>query len=434
MTIQIHRAEMLHFPQKTGAPERNYCHITDGIMVVENGQIQYIGRADEFFSEKHNQELDAATIIQHQGLLIPGMIDAHVHFPQTEIIASYGKQLLDWLETYTFPTESKYANLDYAQAQANQFLSLLFAHGTTTASVFATVHPSSVNAFFTAAECYNARMICGKVMMDRHAPPSLLDTAKSAYFDSKLLIERWHNRGRAHYAITPRFAPTSTPEQLAAAGKLAAEHPDTFIQTHLSENHSEIQWVKELFPDQIDYLSVYQHYGLVRERALFGHGVHLSTREQRALATHGAAIAFCPSSNLFLGSGLFPYQQAKAQGIELAIASDVGGGTSLSLLKNCADAYKICQLQGQALNAFEALYRITQGAAIAMGLDQKIGNLNPGSDADFVVLDLDAIPILSQRIERCTTLDECLFSLITLGDERVINKTYVAGKPVYQSQ
>jgi guanine deaminase len=434
MTIQIHRAEMLHFPRKTLSPERNYCYIPDGIMVVEKGQIEYIGSATDFFSDQHNQTLDTSTIIRHEGLLIPGMIDAHVHFPQTEIIASYGKQLLDWLETYTFPTESKYSNLDYAQSQADQFLSLLFAHGTTTASVFATVHPSSVNAFFTAAQRYNACMICGKVMMDRHAPPSLLDTAKSAYFDSKLLIERWHNQGRSHYAITPRFAPTSTPEQLAAAGKLAAEYPDAFIQTHLSENHSEIQWVKELFPGQVDYLSVYQTYGLVRERALFGHGVHLSTREQRALARHGAAIAFCPSSNLFLGSGLFPYRQAKEQGIHLAIASDVGGGTSLSLLRNGADAYKICQLQGQSLNAFEALYLITQGAAVAMNLDHQIGNLNIGTEADFVVLDFDAIPMLSQRAKRCTTLDERLFSLITLGDERVIRTTYVAGKPVYQAK
>jgi guanine deaminase len=431
MTRQIHRAEILHFPNKTRSPETNYCHIQDGIMVVENGLIQYLGHADAFFAIDNNLSIPDGSITQHKGLLIPGMIDAHVHYPQTEIIASYGKQLLDWLETYTFPTEEKYAQLDYAQTQAQLFISQLFAHGTTTASVFATVHPTSVNAFFTAAEHYNARMICGKVLMDRHAPPSLLDTPKSAYFDSKLLIERWHKQGRALYAITPRFAPTSTPEQLSAAGKLAAEFPDTFIQTHLSENHSEIRWVKELFPDQADYLSVYQTYGLVRERALFGHGVHLSTREQRAIASNGAAIAFCPSSNLFLGSGLFPYLKAKQQGINIAIASDVGGGTSLSLLRNGADAYKICQLQGQSLNAFEALYLITQGAAVAMGLDRQIGNLNVGSEADFVVLDFDAIPMLSQRAKRCLTLDERLFSLITLGDERAIHRTYVAGVPVY---
>jgi len=434
MTKQIHRAEILHFPSKSQSPEVNYCHIQDGIMVTENGLIQYLDHASNFFALESNRSLPESSIIRHEGLLIPGMIDAHVHYPQTEIIASYGKQLLDWLDTYTFPTESKYAELHYAEAQAEEFIKLLFAHGTTTASVFATVHPTSVNAFFTAAENYNARMICGKVLMDRHAPPALLDTPKSAYFDSKLLIERWHKQGRALYAITPRFAPTSTPEQLSAAGKLAAEFPDTFIQTHLSENHSEIRWVNELFPDQADYLSVYQNYGLVRDRALFGHGVHLSTREQRALANNGAAIAFCPSSNLFLGSGLFPYLQAKEQGINIAIASDVGGGTSLSLLRNCADAYKICQLQGQSLNAFEALYLITQGAAVAMNLDHQIGNLNVGTEADFVVLDIDAIPMLSQRVQRCTTLDERLFALITLGDERVIQQTYVAGKPVYHAK
>lgn len=433
MARQIHRGSLLHFPTATSEPQKHYEYWRDGVLVIEEGKIVHVGDANAFFAHSANQDLlTQGRVKVHSGLLIPGMIDSHVHFPQIEIIASYGKQLLDWLNTYTFPTELRFSDAHYAKQQADFFLQQLFAHGTTTASVYATVHPQSVNAFFSAAQDYDARMVCGKVMMDRFCPEALQDTPESSYRDSKALIERWHKNGRALYAITPRFAPTSTPEQLAKAGQLANEHPDTFIQTHLSENINEVAWVQSLYPDDSDYLSVYERNHLVRDRALFGHAIHLSEREQHALASSGASISFCPSSNLFLGSGLFPYQQAKEAGIPISIASDVGGGTSLSLLKNQSDAYKICQLQGISLDAFESLYLCTQGAAVAMGLDHCIGNFNVGTEADFVELDLNAFPMLKQRTARCQDLNEQLFALVTLGDERVIERTYVHGNLVYQ--
>ncbi|MDB1124074.1 guanine deaminase [Vibrio algarum] len=312
------------------------------------------------------------------------------------------------------------------------FLEQLLSNGTTTASVFASVHSHSVDAFFVAAEELGARMICGKVMMDRNCPDYLQDTPESAYHDSKSLIERWHGNGRAMYAITPRFAPTSSPEQLKKAGQLANEHPDTFIQTHMSENLSEIAWIKSLYPDHRDYLDVYQSFDLARDRSLFGHCVHLQDREYQALAESGSTITFCPSSNLFLGSGLFDYQRAKDHNIPISIASDIGAGTSLSLFTNQSDAYKICQLQGISLDPFESLYRCTQGAADAMGLSHLIGNLNPGTEADFIELDIKASPILHQRLVRCNDLAEQLFAISILSDERVIAATYLNGKLVYK--
>lgn len=433
MSIAVHRGRLLHFPEVTLSPKDHHHYWEDGVLVVENGRIQHVGDAAQFFSVSANKALlIQGDVIEHRGLLIPGMIDAHVHYPQVEMIASYGKQLLDWLNSYTFPAELRYSDASYANVQADFFLQQLFAHGTTTASVFATVHPQSVDAFFDSAQKYDARMVCGKVLMDRFSPDELQDTPDSGYRDSKALIERWHKQGRALYAITPRFAPTSSPQQLAKAGQLAKEHPDTFVQTHLSENLNEVAWVKDLYPDSDDYLDVYQRYGLVRERALFGHAIHLSTREQQALSKSGAAVAFCPSSNLFLGSGLLPYEQLKQARIPVAIASDVGAGTSLSLLKNQSDAYKICQLQGYSLDAFESLYLSTQGAAAAMGLEHLIGNFNIGTEADFVELDLAAFPMLKQRFLRCNDLAEQLFALMTLGDERTIERTYVHGKLVYQ--
>ncbi|UPQ89347.1 guanine deaminase [Vibrio sinaloensis] len=433
MTQQVHRGSILHFPKTTSDPAANYQYFNDGVLVTENGRIRHLGEASEFFKLPANQQrLNYGGVEMHKGLIIPGMIDSHVHFPQIEMIASYGKQLLDWLNEYTFPTEQQFANQAYADAQAEFFLNQLLSHGTTTASVFATVHPQSVNAFFCAAESLQARMICGKVMMDRFCPETLQDTPESAYRDSKALIERWHNQGRAMYAITPRFAPTSTPEQLAKAGQLANEHPDTFIQTHLSENLGEVAWIKELYPEHSDYLGVYEAYDLVRERALFGHAIHLEDREYRSLAQSGATISFCPSSNLFLGSGLFNFDRAKAEGIHVSIASDVGAGTDLSLFANQADAYKICQLQNSSLDPFESLYLSTQGAAAGMGIDHLVGNLNPGSEADFVELDFMASPILQQRLLRCKTLREQLFAIITLSDDRVIERTYLCGNLVYK--
>ncbi|RKF19884.1 guanine deaminase [Alginatibacterium sediminis] len=433
MDIKIHRGSLLHFPRTTNNPAANYQYFNDGVLVTKNGVISHIGDAKDFFSITVNQQLlNNGGVVLHKGLLIPGMIDSHAHFPQIEMMASYGKQLLDWLNQYTFPTEKKFANKDYATAQAEFFIRQLFAHGTTTASVFATVHPESVNAFFEVAQSHGARMICGKVLMDRFCPEELRDTALSGYFQSKELIERWHNNGRNMYAITPRFAPTSSEHQLEMAGKLAKEHPDTFIQTHLSENVGEVAWIKELFPEHQDYLEVYEANGLVRERALFGHAIHLSKREYQSLAANGASISFCPSSNLFLGSGLFDIDSVKAHNIGLSIASDVGAGTSLSLFSNQADAYKICQLQSTTIDPFESLYLCTQGAASSMGIEHLVGNLNPGTEADFIELDFMASPIMAQRMLRCTSLAEQLFAMTTLSDDRVVERTYLNGNLVYK--
>ncbi|SHO59350.1 guanine deaminase [Vibrio quintilis] len=433
MKQTIHRGEILHFPAATSDPAQNHQYLKDGILITENGMITQLLDAQIFLNHLSEEERSCVLpgIIRHEGLLIPGMIDSHVHYPQMEMIASYGTQLLEWLNEYTFPTEAKFCRNDYAAAQSRQFLQQLFAHGTTTASVFATVHPESVNAFFNAAESYQARMICGKVMMDRNCPDNLKDTAETGFTETRQLIEQWHHQGRALYAITPRFAPTSTPEQLAKAGQLAEKYPDTFIQTHLSENVNEIEWVKSLFPECPDYLGVYEKYGLVRERALFGHGIHLEPREYQVLQREQAGVIFCPTSNLFIGSGLFPYFDVKAQNIPVAIASDVGAGTSLSLLTNQAEAYKILQLQQQNLNPLEALYLCTQGAAVTMRLSDKIGNLNPGTEADFVELDFSAFPLLEQRTKQARTFAEKLFALMILGDDRVIRRTYVHGQCVY---
>ncbi len=433
MLRQVHRGSLLHFPKRTIDPAKNYQYFNDGVLVIQEGKITHVGEAETFFKLPENQQLlNYGGVDLHKGLIIPGMIDGHVHLPQIEMIASYGKQLLDWLNEYTFPTEKKFAEVEYCYRQSRFFLEQLLSHGTTTASVFATVHPHSVDAFFVAAEELDARMICGKVMMDRNCPDYLQDTPESAYHDSKVLIERWHGNGRAMYAITPRFAPTSSPEQLKKAGQLAEEHPDTFIQTHLSENLSEIEWIKSLYPKHKDYLDIYQSFGLARDRSLFGHCLHLQDREYKALAESGSTITFCPSSNLFLGSGLFDYQKAKDHNIPISIASDIGAGTSLSLFANQSDAYKICQLQGISLDPFESLYRCTQGAADAMGISHLVGNLNPGTEADFIELDIKASPILHQRLVRCNNLSEQLFAISMLSDERVIAATYLNGKLVYK--
>lgn len=433
MQRTIHRGRILHFPKSSQNPAADYRYLPDGVLVIEDDRISCLDDATPFFAEPGNhQQLQNGEVTLHKGLLLPGLIDNHVHFPQIEMIASYGKHLLDWLNSYAFPAEQQCASGAYANAQAEFFLDQLLAHGTTSAGVFATVHPQSVDALFTAAQVRQARMICGKMMMDRNSPAALMETPEQSYRQSKALIERWHKNGRALYAISPRFAPSCSPALLKCAGKLAKEHPDSFIQTHLSESQSEITWVRRLYPDHADYLSIYQAHHLVRERALFGHGVHLLPRELQALHASGAAICFCPSSNLFLGSGLFNYQQIKQAQIPVTVASDIGAGTSLNLFANLADAYKICQLQDQSLDPFELLYLCTQGAAAAMGLEHLIGNLNPGSEADFIELDLNASAMLQQRLQRCTTLSEELFAIITLSDERIIQCTYLNGNLAYQ--
>ncbi|WP_342609729.1 guanine deaminase [Vibrio tritonius] len=428
MSLEIHRGRLFHFPHDTHSPSEQYQYFDDGILVIKEGKIIDLGDAKDYL-QAHPQSADQIT--HHQGLLVPGFIDAHAHYPQIEMIASFGQQLLDWLHDYTFPTEMKFIQREYAKEQAGLFLEQLFAHGTTTAAVFATVFPQSVDMFFEAAQAYDARMICGKVLMDRFCPDGLRDNPEQGYLDSIDLIERWHNKGRSLYAITPRFAPTSTPQQLKKAAHLAHKYPDVFIQTHLSENIKEVALVQQLFPHNKDYLDVYESAGLLRERAIFAHGVHLTDSEMQRLSTSGATLACCASSNLFLGSGLFPFDKIKQSGTHIAFGSDVGAGTSMSLLANLADAYKVCQLQHCSLDPFEAIYHCTQGSAIALKLQDKIGNLNVGTEADFIELNPRAFPMLEQRVKGAKSLQDELFALIILGDERVIEQTYVSGVKVF---
>ncbi|MBV1788323.1 guanine deaminase [Marinobacterium sp. D7] len=408
--------------------ENSYRYFEDGMMVVEEGRITALGHASEII-----KGLSAGTEIRHyqDALITPGFIDTHIHYPQTGMIASYGDQLLDWLENYTFPAEQKFADPAHAEQVSEIFLNELLSNGTTTALVFGTVHPQSVDAFFSSAEKRNLRMIAGKVLMDRNAPEALTDTPESGYRDSKALIERWHGKGRLHYAVTPRFAPTSSPEQLATAGQLLREYDGLYMHTHLSENRNEIEWVKALFPEQNGYLDVYDHHHLLGQRSVFAHGVHLCDEECRRLAETDSAIAFCPTSNLFLGSGLFNLPQAEQHKIKVGLGTDVGAGTSFSMLQTINEAYKVMQLQGKKLHPFKSFYLATLGGARALQLEQQIGTLEPGSEADFVVLDYNATPLMSYRMQQAKDLEERLFVLMTLGDDRSIKQTYAMGEAVY---
>jgi guanine deaminase len=430
-TRTAYRAALLHSladPAEVGVAA-SYEYFADGLLVIEDGKIAAIGPADTLLGE-----LPAGVEVVHypDALITPGFIDTHVHFPQTGMVASYGEQLLDWLNNYTFPCESQFADKAHADEVARIFLEELLRNGTTTALVFASVHPESVEALFEAAERLDLRLIAGKVMMDRNAPDYLVDTAESSYRQSKALIERWHGKGRLHYAVTPRFAPTSSEAQLSLAGQLLAEYPDLYMQTHISENLREIEWVKALFPERRNYLDVYDHYQLLGERSVFAHGVHLCDAECARLAETGSAIAFCPTSNLFLGSGLFDLAQAERHKVHVGLGTDVGGGTSFSLLQTLNEAYKVMQLQGAKLSPFKSLYLATLGGARALRLEDRIGTLQPGSDADFVVLDYNATPLLSYRIKQSKTFEETLFVLMTLGDDRTVLETFAAGRSVHK--
>ena len=427
---KAYRAAILHSladPAVVGV-EQSYEYFEDGILLIENGKVAQVGPAAELLPKLAGVE------IQHyrDALITPGFIDTHIHYPQTGMIASYGEQLLDWLNTYTFPTERQFKDKAHASDVAAIFLKELLRNGTTTALVFGTVHPQSVDALFEQADKLNLRMIAGKVLMDRNAPDYLTDTAESGYAESKTLIERWHGKGRLHYAVTPRFAPTSTPEQLELAGKLLGEYPDLYMHTHLSENRKEIEWVKELFPERKGYLDVYDHHKLIGPRAVFAHGVHLCDDECKRLAETGSAVAFCPTSNLFLGSGLFDLNKLEAHGVRVGLGTDVGAGTSFSQLQSLNEAYKIMQLQGKKLDPFKSLYLATLGGANALYLDDKLGNFLPGKDADFLVLDYNATPLMSYRMQQAKSLEERLFALTMLGDDRAVKETFAAGVSVHQ--
>ncbi len=405
--------------------EQSFAWHEDGVLVVADGHVQDVGPASEVLDR-----LPAGTqvITLENRLIMPGFIDTHVHFPQTEMIASYGDQLLDWLNNYTFPEERKFAEPAHATRVARLFLDELLRNGTTTAMVFGTVHKQAVDAFFTESARRNTRMIAGKVMMDRNAPEFLLDTPESSYADSRELIERWHNNGRQLYAVTPRFAPTSTAEQLAVAGRLMSEYDDLYMQTHLSENQQEIEWVKSLFPEQKGYLDVYDHFGLLGERSVFAHAVHLEQEESERMGATDSVISHCPTSNLFLGSGLFDLPSAEQHQIRVGLGTDVGAGTSFSMLQTINEAYKIQQLRQHKLHPLKAFYLATLGGAEALRLDDKLGNLLPGKEADFVVLDLQATPLMKARIQNAYSLYEKLFVLMMLGDDRAIAETYVYGE------
>lgn len=432
-SVTAYRAAILHSlgdPNQLGL-EASYEYFEDGILVVSNGHISDIGPADQVLDRLPKE----ADVVQFENkLLTAGFVDTHIHFPQTEMIASYGEQLLDWLNNYTFPEEGKFADPAHSKRVASFFLDELLRNGTTTALVFGTVHKNSVDAFFTESDKRNMRMIAGKVMMDRNAPDYLLDTPETGYAESKELIERWHKHGRQLYAVTPRFAPTSTAEQLTMAGRLLEEYDDVYMQTHLSENKQEIEWVKSLFPERAGYLDVYDHFGLLGDRSVFAHAVHLEQEESVRMGETESVISFCPTSNLFLGSGLLDLPEVESHGIRVGLGTDVGGGTSFSILRTISEAYKIQQLQEHTLHPLKALYLATLGGARSLSLDDKIGNLSVGKEADFLVLDLHATPLMNARIENSQHLFERLFVLMMLGDDRAIAETYIYGKQQYKKE
>ena len=409
-------------------------YIPDGLLVIRDGHIAALGPYDQL--QASVADLPLADYSDH--LILPGFIDTHIHYPQMGMMAAYGEQLLPWLERYTFPTERKFQDKAYADQVAALFLDELLKNGTTTALVFAAVFPASVDAFFEAAIARNLRMISGKVMMNRHSPDYLCDTVESSYTDSKALIQKWHKQGRLLYAVTPRFAGTSTEAQLKQAARLLEEFPDVYLHTHIAENMAEVEWVAGMFPQHKGYLDVYDQTGLVQERSVFAHGVQLTDDEFRRLSEAKAAISFCPTSNLFLGSGLFRIEQAKSveHPVKVGLGTDVGAGTSFSILQTTNEAYKVAQLRGQKLSAFKSLFLATLGGARALCLEDKIGSFDPGKEADLVVLNPRSTPLMAFRnpTQLPAALDDLAdiaFSLIMLGDDRAIAATYIMGERAY---
>lgn len=418
-----YRATVAHCLRKTSRPGLK-CH-DDGLLLVENGRIVELGDAAQLLPQLG----DSVAVSEFPGqIIVPGFIDCHVHFPQLDIIASYGEQLLDWLNRYAYPAEARFADGAHARKLATAFVDELLRNGTTTALVFGTVHAHSADAIFEAAEARGMRLMAGKVLMDINCPANLRDDPASAYVESKALIERWHGKGRLGYAITPRFALTSSAEQLAAAGRLAAEYPDVWIHTHLAENEQEVEHIARQFPGSRSYLDVYDSHGLVRERAVFAHCLHVNGDDRHCMSRKGAAAAFCPTSNLFLGSGLFDLNAMRAANVRCGLATDVGGGTSVSMLRTASEAYKVLHLQDQALPASEMLYLLTLGAAEALYIDHHVGNFEAGKEADFVVLDPAATALSKRRTSVVSSIEEALFALTMLADDRHIAATYVAGK------
>ncbi|WP_321338878.1 guanine deaminase [uncultured Cohaesibacter sp.] len=428
MVEMILRGRLLTFLREPLMPEDTGAHlyIEDGALLIEDGLIKARGTFDDV---RKVASKDASTVDHRPHLLVPGFIDTHLHFPQVQVVASWGAQLLDWLENYTFPAEARYSDPDHCAAMAKRFYDEIIANGTTTTVAYGSSHKSSADAYFAEAERRNMRVIGGKVLMDRNAPEGVRDTPQSGYDDSKALIAKWHGRGRAHYAITPRFAITSTPEQMESAQALAAEHPDCYIQTHLDENHAEIEQTMALYPDAPDYLGIYERYGLLRANTLLGHCIHMQPREIDIMIETEARPVFCPTSNLFLGSGLFDYEGLRARGAICAIATDIGGGTSYSMLRTLHEGYKaLATRDGTKMHPLRAFYWATLGNALALGLEDRIGTLEVGSEADIVVLDSAATSAMALRMETCQSLAEELFILQIMSDDRSVAETYIAGE------
>jgi guanine deaminase len=427
--LRAYRASLLHFHADPAFAEHAFSWHEDGLLVVDGDKIKAAGDHASLAPALP----EGTEVHDYRGkLIMPGFIDTHLHFPQADMIASPAPGLLPWLEKYTFPTERRFGDPAHGREVAEFFLDELLRGGTTTAMVYCTVHKESVDAFFEASEARGLRMIAGKILMDRNCPEFLADTAEGGARDSEELILKWHKRGRSLYAITPRFAPTSSEAQLMLAGELATAYPDAYIQTHVSENADECAWVKSLFPGSRSYLDVYDRYGLLRPRAVLGHCIWLDERDFARMAETRAAAAVCPTSNLFLGSGLFDFERADAAGVALSLASDVGGGTAFCMLQTMNEAYKVARMKGSYLPALRMFYLATLGAARALQLEGTIGSFAPGAEGDFIVLDPKATPLLARRSARVENLEELLFALALLGDDRAIAATYSGGRKVHE--
>lgn len=424
-----YRAQLLYFrgrPSVSLAAEEDpqVVHHADGLLLVADGKIIASGDYDQLAPT-----LTADTVVHdwRRKLIMPGFIDTHIHYPQTDIIASPAPDLLPWLDTYTFPTEGKFDDPEHAAEVSSFFIDELLSHGTTSAMVYCTSHKNSVNSFFTESNKRNLRMIAGKVLMDRNCPDYLKDTAVQGAKDSEELLQQWHGKGRQLYALTPRFAPTSTPEQLGACGELAKAYPEVYLQTHVAESKAELKWVSELFPGYRSYLDIYDQYGLLRPRSMYGHCIWLDETDRGRMRDTQSVAAHCPTSNLFLGSGLFNFAAADSTGILYTLATDVGGGSSFSMLRTMDEAHKIGRLSSYHLNAINMFYLSTAGAAKALDLEGIIGSLAAGAEADFIVLDPQATPLLARRTASANSLEELLFAFALLGDDRSIKATYGAG-------
>jgi len=429
MSMLLLRGRLLSFRRAPHSIDdtASYLYLEDGGLLIDDGKIVAVGDYNDI---KKSAPEDVAEKDHRPHLIVPGLIDLHLHFPQMQVIGSYAANLLEWLNTYTFPEECRFVESAHAQRIATHFYDELLRHGTTTAAAYCSVHKTSADAYFAEAMKRNMLMVGGKVMMDRNAPQGLLDTPEMSYDETRAVIADWHGKGRNHVAITPRFAITSTPQQMQAAQALAQEFPELFIQTHLSENLDEIKYTCELYPEATDYTDIYVRYGLMRDTTLLGHAIHLSEREADVLSETGAIAVHCPTSNLFIGSGLFPMKklQRREKPVRIAVATDIGGGSSYSMLRTMDEAYKIQQLLGERLNPLESWFLMTLGNAQALSMADRIGTLDAGTDADITVLNASSTPAMALKMEVVNSLTEELFLMLTMGDDRTVSETYVAGK------